>query len=191
MAASRRLRHRGRRARHVASVPAPLAVPGLEGALSTRDSTPYRRLRSRPAAPTAIEPQPWLNPFSPQLALIGKQQARKRGGYLHSNASFCFARSGRLPCGNMRRRPSWQPNLWKKGQCKTQNRPDLPIMHRVIRKTQPESEFDCAESFSQFTTARLPLESRDRFAIEQSQPRLGFSFWPNGQLHLRGGICRG
>jgi hypothetical protein len=64
-------------------------------------------------------------------------------------------------------------------------------MYRVIPKIQPESEFDCAESFSQFITAGLPLDSDDRFAIEQSQPRLGFSFWPNGQFHLRGGICRG
>src|SRR4029077_16893840 len=89
--ALRRLPHTRRHARHVISVPTPLGVPRLEGALSTRDSKPYRRLQSRPAAPTAIESQSSLNLFSPQDALIGKQQARKRGGDLHSNTRFCFA----------------------------------------------------------------------------------------------------
>lgn len=64
-------------------------------------------------------------------------------------------------------------------------------MYRVICKTQPESEFDCSESFSQFTAAGLALDSGDRITIEQSQPCFGFSFWPNDQFHLRGGICRG
>jgi hypothetical protein len=40
-------------------------------------------LQSHPAGPTAIEPQPWLNLFSPQLALVGKQQTREWGGYFH------------------------------------------------------------------------------------------------------------
>src|ERR1700736_6649718 len=62
MAALRRLPHISRHARHVTSVPTPLGVPSLEGALSTRDSKPYRMLQSHPARPTAIEPQPLFKP---------------------------------------------------------------------------------------------------------------------------------
>jgi hypothetical protein len=63
-------------------------------------------------------------------------------------------------------------------------------MYRMIRKAQPESELDWAKSFSQQTTHGLPLDSGDWFAIEQSQPRLAFSEWPNDQFHLRCGIWR-
>jgi hypothetical protein len=39
-------------------------------------------------------------------------------------------------------------------------------MYRLIREAQPESEFEWAKSFSQYTTHELPLDSDDRFAIE-------------------------
>jgi hypothetical protein len=62
-------------------------------------------------------------------------------------------------------------------------------MYRTIRKAQAESEFERAKSFSQQTT-HGPLVCHDRFVIEQSQPRLGFSDWPSDQFHLRSGIWR-
>ena len=47
-----------------------------------------------------------------------------------------------------------------------------------------------AELSAACTTHGLPLDSGDWFAIEKSQPRLGFSEWPNDQFHLRSGIWR-